>query len=230
MFKRQLIFWVTFLHCSTHLQTRTRSLFKCFLEWEKIGNQVEVRAGSHGKGRSKNSYFSFFLDAFIIRASFWSVLSTLFIWKWPFSNPTKYTLFAPKALSTLPRCPRNASIDSRPHYRFNAFSTVLTRTSENAPVIFSVTVFIFDTFSIVHTITNVCVFVLITFKSVFKLIRFKRKHISTLCSNFIQNFVRGRGVGGKQSVLWRFENREYAPWFLGSYNNSKNGVKILGTG
>ena len=128
MFKRQLIFWVTFLHCSTHLQTRTRSLFKCFLEWEKIGNQVEVRAGSHGKGRSKNS--------------FWSVLSTLFIWKWPFSNPTKYTLFAPKALSTLPRCPRNASIDSRPHYRFNAFSTVLTRTSENAPVIFSVTVFI----------------------------------------------------------------------------------------
>ena len=76
MFKRQLIFWVTFLHCSTHLQTRTRSLFKCFLEWEKIGNQVEVRAGSHGKGRSKNSYFSFFLDAFIIRASFWSVLSS----------------------------------------------------------------------------------------------------------------------------------------------------------
>ena len=142
MFKRQLIFWVTFLHCSSHLHTRTRSLFKCFLEWEKIGNQVEVRAGPHGKGRSENSYFSFFLDAFIIRASFWSVLSTLFIWKWPFSNPTEYTLFAPKALSTLPRCPRNASIDSRPHYRFNAFSTVLTRTSENAPVIFSVTVFI----------------------------------------------------------------------------------------
>ena len=128
-----------------------------------------------------------------------------------FRIPPNTLPFAPKALSTLPRCPRNASIDSRPHYRFNAFSTVLTRTSENAPVIFSVTVFIFDTFSIVHTITNVCVFVLITFKSVFKLIRFKRKHISTLCSNFIQNFVRGRGVGGKQSVLWGFENKEYAP-------------------
>ena len=127
MFKRQLIFWVTFLHCSTHLQTRTQSLFKCFLEWEKIGNQVEVRAGSHGKGRSKNSYFSFFLDAFIIRASFWSVLSTLFIWKWPFSNPTKYTLFAPKALSTLPRCPRNASIDSRPHYRVRFLLSSLER-------------------------------------------------------------------------------------------------------
>ena len=59
-----------------------------------------------------------------------------------FRIPPNTLPFAPKALSTLPRCPRNASIDSRPHYRFNAFSTVLTRTSENAPVIFSVTVFI----------------------------------------------------------------------------------------
>ena len=68
------------------------------------------------------------------------------------------------------------------------------------------------------------------FQERFQIDSFQRKHISTLCSNFIQNFVRGRGMGGKQSVLWGFENREYAPWFLGSYNNSKNGVKILGTG
>ena len=59
-----------------------------------------------------------------------------------FRIPPNTLCSPPKALSTLPRCPRNASIDSRPHYRFNAFSTVLTRTSENAPVIFSVTVFI----------------------------------------------------------------------------------------
>ena len=48
-----------------------------------------------------------------------------------FRIPPNTLPFAPKALSTLPRCPRNASIDSRPHYRFNAFSTSLPKTFEN---------------------------------------------------------------------------------------------------